>query len=158
MIRNLVSRINGMIIERAHAARRKYHAPIKIWFAPQLNTGNLKSSAEGIHLSGETFDLSGSGIGFVVSSIRIKENYLVGQERLLKVEIDLPGGKVRMKVIGRRYERIGVHLSMEKYLVGAEIVEMSKNDREAYDHFLRFGTKQIRAAAAAAAGMELEVE
>ena len=93
-------------------------------------------------MSGETVDVSKTGIAFLVPQIRIKENYLVGQDRPLNVEIDLPGGKVRMRVVGRRYEREGIHLSDERYLVGAEIIDMSKQDRDTYNQFLRYGGKR----------------
>lgn len=93
-------------------------------------------------MSGETVDVSKTGVAFMVSQIRMKENYLVGQERVLNVEIDLPGGKVRMRVVGRRYEREGIHLSDERYLVGAEIIEMDKPDRDIYNQFLRYGGKR----------------
>jgi hypothetical protein len=141
MIRALVTKITGMIAERSHASRKKYQAPVRIRFEPIRTTGNLTASSDGLFLSGETSDLSGTGIAFVVSAIRVKEYYLVGQDRILNAEIDLPGRTVIMKVIGRRYERIGVHLSTEKYIVGAEIVEISKADRAAYDIFLQYGGK-----------------
>jgi hypothetical protein len=101
-------------------------------------------------MTGETYDMSGSGIAFVVSSIRVMENYLVGQERVLLAELDLPGGKVKMKVLGRRYEQVGVHLSTEKYLVGAEIVHIS----EAYEHFLKFGRTTPKATAQMQLGID----
>ena len=98
-------------------------------------------------MSGQTVDMSKTGIGFMVSAIRIKENYLVGHDRLLDVEIDLPREKVRMQVVGRRYEREGIHDSVERYVVGAEIVKISDDDREIYEHFLRYGAKRRRATA-----------
>jgi len=142
MIRSIITRITGLIAERSHSPRRKCEAPVRIWFEPLNLSGIHISSADGIYMSGEVVDLSKTGIAFMVSSIRIKENYLVGHERVLNVEIDLPGSKVRMQVIGRRYEREGVHLSTERYLVGAEIVDMSKQDRDAYHLFLRYGGKR----------------
>ena len=146
MIRELIGKITGIFAERSHSARRKHNAPVKIVFAPTLTTGKLRSSSDSIYITGETFDLSRSGIGFVVSSIRVRENYLVGQDRRLNAEIDLPGGKVKMTIIGRRYERVGLHLSSERFLIGAEIVDISNADREAYDHFLRYGSKRKKAA------------
>ena len=142
MIRSLVNKITGLIAERSHSPRRKCEAPVRVWFDPLKLRGFTVTSAEGIYMSGETVDVSKTGIAFLVPQIRIKENYLVGQERPLNVEIDLPGGRVRMQVIGRRYEREGIHLSDERYLVGAEIVEMSKQDREIYNQFLRYGGKR----------------
>ncbi|MBC7900901.1 MAG: PilZ domain-containing protein [Saprospiraceae bacterium] len=136
MIRELVSKISSLFAERSHATRRKFEAPIKIWFDLVPGVFHANSAAKGSFMTGVTSDLSGSGIGFIVSAIRIKENYLVGQNRELNVELDLPGGKIRMKVMGRRYEKFGMHISTEKYAIGAEIIDMSKEDRDAYEHFL----------------------
>lgn len=106
-------------------------------------------------LSGETADVSETGIGFIVSAIRIKEKYLVGQERRLNVELDLSGQKIRMQVQGVRYERVGIHLSTERYLIGAQIVEINEEDKEAYDHLLRYGPK---AGSSLASVVEVRVE
>ncbi len=95
-------------------------------------------------LSGETSDISATGIGLIVSSIRIKEKYLVGQDRLLNVELDLSGRKIRMQVRGVRYERICIHLSTERYLIGAEIVSVNEEDEQAYAHLLRHGRETVR--------------
>ncbi len=142
MLRNIVAKLNSIFTESAHAARKRYNLPIKIVFEPTFKTGGLTSPNENLYISGETFDLSRSGVGFIVSAIRVRENYLVGQDRHLNAEIDLPEGKIRMKVIGRRYEKVGIHLSTERFLIGAEIVEISKDDREVYEHFLKFGKRK----------------
>jgi hypothetical protein len=49
-----------------------------------------------------------------------------------------------MKVVGRRYEEVGEHLSVKRFVVGAEIVEMSPTDRAAYDYFLKNAKKLSR--------------
>lgn len=155
MIREIVSKLHSLLAERSHATRRKFEAPIKIWFDLKPGVFHANSTAKGAFMTGETIDMSGTGIGFVVSAIRIKENYLVGQDRELNLELDLPGGKVLMKVIGRRYEKVGVHISTEKYAIGAEIVEMRKEDRAAYDHFLLHSRNLKKVAAGS---LELEVD
>jgi hypothetical protein len=99
---------------------------------------------EGLALSGEAADVSTTGIGFIVSAIRIKEYYLVGQDRRLIVELDLPAGRIKFKAVGRRYIRFGQHLSAEKFFVGAEIVEISGRDKQLYEEFLRFGFKSVK--------------
>jgi c-di-GMP-binding flagellar brake protein YcgR len=121
------------------APRRKHQVPVKIWFEPEKNTGKLKNSTENLFMSGETADISATGIGFLVSSIRIKENYLVGQNRVLNAELDLSGAKVRMKIIGHRYEQVGIHISTSLYLIGASICQMEEADREVYQHFIQHG-------------------
>lgn len=139
MIRRLISKFNRSLAERMVAERCKHSVPIKVWFEPDKTVGKSKLPIEKLTVHGETKDLSNSGIAFIVSSIRIKENYLVGEGCTLNVEIDLPTGKVQMQVIGRRYEQVGEHVSTARYLIGAEISNINGESREAYEHFLVHG-------------------
>jgi hypothetical protein len=142
MIRELVTKLSGVLARNTHSIRRKCDAPVRVSFEPVRTTGNLHTTIEGLSISGEAADVSKTGIAFIVSAIRVKEFYLVGQDRKLIVELDLPGRKIKMKVIGRRYEKVGIHVSSERYLIGAEIVEMEESHRQAYDRFLRFGSNR----------------
>lgn len=140
MIRKLVSKLNKSITERVVSPRRKYEVPIRVSFEPDKNTGRLQ--ALNLSISGETKDLSKSGIAFLVSAIRVREYYLVGENRCLNAELDLPNGKVRMQIVGQRYEQVGdEHSSVSKFLIGAKILTMPAADREAYEEFLEFGKK-----------------
>lgn len=141
MLRELVSRFSSSIAERRASVRRRYNVPIKVCFAPEKSMVRSHGRCDEAFLSGETCDVSETGIGFVVSSIRIKEKYLVGQDRLLNLELDLSGRKVRLQVQGVRYERVGIHLSTERYIIGAAIVNVNDEDKPAYEHFLRYGNK-----------------
>ncbi len=132
------------MIQRRASVRNNFQLPVKVCFAPEKNPHNITTPGEELFLSGETVDLSETGIGFVVASIRIKEKYLVGQERILNVELELAGKKIHMKVMGKRYERVGIHASTERYLVGAAITDMSPEDRQKYDYFLRNGKKLLK--------------
>ncbi len=140
IIRNLVSTIRKKI-NRINSSRRNLEVPISVSFVPQYNTGRLTMKREVLCLKGETKDLSATGIAFLVDSIRLYEHYLVGENRVLKAELDLPNGKVTMQIVGQRYEQIGEHLSINKYLIGATILSMSPIEREVYDEFLRLGNK-----------------
>lgn len=142
MIRKLVAKFNRSITERVVSPRKSFEVPIKIWFEPARVTGRLTMPVESLFITGETKDMSRSGIAFIVPAIRIQENYLVGGGRNLHAELDLPGGKVRMEIVGRRYEQVGQHISTARFLVGAQIVEMDKENREAYEYFLRYGNQQ----------------
>ena len=128
-------------MSRITSSRRNLQVPISVSFEPESNTGRLNIRREILSIRGETKDLSPTGIGFLVDSIRLKEHYLVGENRVLDAEIDLPNGKVKMKLIGQRYEQIGKHLSINKYLIGAIIKNMTPLDKEIYDEFLRLGSK-----------------
>jgi len=142
MIRKLVSKFNKSITERVVSPRKKYEVPIKIWFEPERMTGRLKMPVENLVMTGETKDLSRSGVGFIVGAIRIQENYLVGGGRILNAELDLPSGKIQMQIVGTRYEEVGQHISTARFLVGAKITKISDEDREAYEYFLRHGHKR----------------
>src|SRR3982751_1116279 len=108
MVREIIARINRALADNMVPRRRRHTAPMKVWFDPQIDSERNQEAARAACLLGEIVDLSRTGIAFLVPSIRISEKYLVGQERNLNIEIDLPSGKVAMKVIGRRYEKVGM--------------------------------------------------
>lgn len=142
MIRELVSRLNKSVSKRVVAPRREFSVPISISIESGRNTGKLLMPTEKLSIRGETVDLSKTGIGFLVSSIRIKEYYLVGEDRPLIAELDLPNGRVKMQVVGRRYEHNDeIHSSGAQFLIGASIYGMTAENREAYEEFLRLGGK-----------------
>jgi hypothetical protein len=140
MLRNLITKISKLLSARAVSTRHRREAAIKISFEPTGKTGRLDSTRN-LFITGETVDLSSSGLAFTVASIRVRENYLVGEGRILNAELDLPNGKVSMKILGQRYELIGEHLSTERYLIGASIEQISDENRAAYEEFLRLGAK-----------------
>jgi len=96
---------------------------------------------------GETTDISDHGIGFIVPVIRVQEKYLAGQERVVNAEVDLPQGKVYFRMIGRRYERVGIHLSAERFEIGAEIISISGPDKEIWETVVRSGSRRLGGAA-----------
>jgi hypothetical protein len=154
MLREMITKFNRSLSERMVSSRRRHTAPIKIWFDADVNTELAREKARNSCILGETVDISRSGIAFLVPSIRLKEKYLVGQERHLNVEIDLPTGKVFMRVIGRRYEKVGVHISVERFLVGAQILDLKGNDRENYEVFLKNGNRGLKRAGSLELGID----
>lgn len=155
MLRELITRFNRSLSERMVSARRRHTASIKVWFDAELNTERSREIAKAACIFGETVDISRTGIAFLVPSIRVKEKYLVGHERPLNVEIDLPNGKVYLRLMGRRYEKVGVHISTERFLVGAHIVSLSGADKENYETFLRNGNRMTKPSRS---GLELGID
>ena len=140
MLRKWIAKFNKSRAKRVVSVRYNREVPIKLSFEPSGKTGKSDAPRQILFITGETRDLSQSGIAFTISSIRIKENYLVGEGRILNAELDLPNGKVSMKIVGQRYEPVeNKHLSVGKYLVGASILQMTDENREVYENFLRFG-------------------
>ena len=70
------------------------------------------ADAKTVRIKAETRDLSSSGVAVIVPTIRLREKYLVGEERTIYAELDLPNGKIRVELVGARYEQqIGRFLS-----------------------------------------------
>jgi hypothetical protein len=147
MIRELITKLNRSLSERMVSLRRSHKAPLRVWFDPDLNNELERERARSAAIFGETVDISRTGVGFLVPSIRVKEKYLVGHDRVLNIEMDLPTGKVYMRAIGRRYEKVGVHISVERFLVGAHILTLEGQDKENYETFLRLGNRRLNGSA-----------
>lgn len=147
MLRKLISRFNTSLSESMVSPRRKHTAPVKIWFEPEINSERARDLARASCVYGETFDISRSGISVLVPSIRIKEKYFVGHQLTVNVEMELPTGKVHMQVMGKRYEKVGIHISTERFLVGAHITHLEGSDKENYESFLKRGHRGARSAA-----------
>lgn len=142
MIRRFIAKFNRSVSKSVVSPRHEHEVPIKISFVPDRTTGKLKMSADSFSIIGETKDLSKTGIALIVPAIRVQEYYLVGEGRTLNAELDLPSGKVKMQVVGQRYEQVGEHISTSRYLIGAHILSMTDDNREAYETFLRYGNKR----------------
>ncbi len=152
MIRKWASKISKSVGKHAAGRCRQVSLPIKITFEPDRNTGSLNMPFKDISTIGETKDLSKTGLSFIVSSIRVNEYYIVGEGRILNAEVSLPGGKVKMRLEGERYEQISSqHLSINEYMVGVKIIGMSVEDKATYEEFLK-GKRQR------AGSLELEID
>ena len=147
MLRELINKFNRSLSEKMVPPHRRHTAPVKVWFDPDIKTEQAMELARNPCILGETIDISRTGIGFIVPMIRLKEKYLVGHERALNIEIDLPNGKVYLRAMGCRYEKVGMHISTELFLVGARITSLSGNDKDIYESFLKSGNRQPRGAA-----------
>lgn len=134
LIRKVASEFTGFVWSRLTAPRKKLCVPVRICLEPEA-----KISEKTIFLKGETKDLSKSGAAFILTSIRICEKYLVGENRPLYVEMDLPNGKVKMEFVGCRYEQLGIHDTIATYLIGARITHASPRDRMLYEEYLELG-------------------
>lgn len=141
LIRKIITKLSNKFVGSISPSRRDLQLPITISFEPECNTGRLTMKPEVLSIKGETKDLSITGIAFMVNSIRLREYYLVGENRFLNATIEMSGAKVKMKILGQRYEQIGEHLSVNKYLIGATIEDMNHLDREIYEEYLRSGSE-----------------
>jgi hypothetical protein len=145
MIGKFVRKLNESVKNYLSPPRQGFSFPMTVSVEPdgkagslrKRETGRLVAQEEPPKFNGETKDFSNDGIAFIVPFIRLGENYLVGEGRTLNVIVTLPNGNVAMQVVGQRYEQVGQHTSLPKYLVGAKITIMSSRDRNLYEDYLR---------------------
>lgn len=141
MLRNFIQKFNKSVAKRVNL-RKEYSVPIAVSIMPDRETGRLQMPVPKQIVNGETVDLSESGILFSVSTIRIEGYYLAGEGRTLNAELNLPDGKIQVQIVGMRYEQTrDIHDSVTQFLIGARILNMSPEDRQIYDHFLKHGSK-----------------
>jgi PilZ domain len=83
--------------------------------------------------AGHTVNISAHGLAVVLHAQNIDEQYLLGAEGSMAIELDLPNGlSIEIQATPVRYEKLE-----EGYLIGARISEMSERTRELFDEYLQ---------------------
>jgi hypothetical protein len=83
-------------------------------------------------VAGHTENISALGLAVVLHAQNIDEQYLLGAEGSMAIELDLPNGlSIEIQATPVRYQKL-----TEGYLIGARISEMSERDRELYLEYL----------------------
>lgn len=77
-------------------------------------------------------NISKEGLALVLHAQNIDEQYLMGSEGSMAIELDLPNGlSLEIHATPVRYEKLD-----EGYLIGARISRMKPRDRELFDEYL----------------------
>ena len=142
LARSLVSQLRRFVGDRRHATRKK----VRLGFTLSLVAPAVKlnGSRPGAGLKGHTIDVSMKGIALVVPTILLGEHHLIGENRKIKVQLELPQGPVEMQVLPIRYESLEEHKTETGYLIGAKIVEMTETDRERFAEYVLEPNGSIR--------------
>jgi hypothetical protein len=83
-------------------------------------------------VAGHTVNISEAGLAVVLHAQNIDEQYLLGAEGSMAIELDLPNGlSIEIQATPVRYEKLD-----EGYLIGARISEMSERDRGLFMEYL----------------------
>lgn len=97
---------------------------------------DAESSDGGVHLracAGHTVNISAHGLAVVLHAQNIDEQYLLGAEGSMSIELDLPNGlSIEIQATPVRYEKLP-----QGYLIGARISGMSDRNREFFEEYLR---------------------
>jgi len=83
--------------------------------------------------AGHTMNISTHGLAVILHAHNIDEQYLLGAEGSMAIELDLPNGlSIEIQATPVRYEKLA-----EGYLIGARISEMSARSRELFEEYLQ---------------------
>lgn len=127
VMRHLAARLRQFVGNRRSASR--YEAKLRCSVSLVGGKAGANGAQRAPSLEGHTRDLSATGMGLEMPAIRTGEHYLTGEGRTLLVEIELPGGAIRMQAVAVRYERLEQDETRMGYLIGTRIMEMNEQDR-----------------------------
>jgi hypothetical protein len=121
--------------DRRQSPRLNANLQVRLEFSVLLREADLKGSGVQ-HLracAGHTLNISKHGLALVLHAQNIDEQYLMGGESSLSIELDLPNGlSLEVHATPVRYEKLA-----EGYMIGAQISGMKDRDRELYEEYLR---------------------
>jgi hypothetical protein len=132
--RTVVSRLRKFIGDRRRSKRQRVRLALSISIVSPAKS--LTGTRRTISMDGHTLDLSANGMALIVPAITLDEHHLVGENRGLKVQLELPAGSVEMQVNPVRYERLEEHSSETGYVIAVKIVKMSEEDRAKYSEYV----------------------
>lgn len=83
--------------------------------------------------AGHTVNISAHGLAVVLHAQNIDEQYLLGAEGSMAIELDLPNGSsIEIQATPVRYEK-----QEKSYLIGARISNMSERNRGLFEEYLK---------------------
>jgi len=120
--------------ERRQSPRLNANLEARLEFSVLMR--DTETSHSGVqHLravAGHTVDISALGLAVVLHAQNIDEQYHLGSEGSMAIELDLPNGlSIEIQATPVRYQKLD-----EGYLIGARISEMTERDRELYLEYL----------------------
>ena len=120
--------------ERRQSPRLNANLEARLEFSVLMR--DTKTSQSGVQhfraVAGHTVDISALGLAVVLHAQNIDEQYLLGAEGSMAIELDLPNGlSIEIQATPVRYQKLD-----EGYLIGARISEMTARDRELYLEYL----------------------
>ena len=121
--------------ERRNSQRLRARCYVELTTNLSILDSEAEAHTEQLVFFGETRDLSSQGIGFVLPSTRIDENYCGGDNRF-KLSLHLPEGAVELEVNPVRCVPLNAEDFGQGYLLGTKIVGVLEHETD-FERFLR---------------------
>jgi hypothetical protein len=88
-------------------------------------------------LAGHTRDMRATGLSLVLPDVHNDIQEIVGEDRTLRIVLELPTGPIEIEAAPVRYEQLNEQGTDRGYLVGARITEISDHDCVRFVKYLR---------------------
>lgn len=135
LLRSFTSILRTFVGNRRWAPRYLAKLPFEVSIIEAKGVGGINGHRSLPSLTGHTFDLSSSGIGLIVPAIRIGDQYLTGDDRVLRLKLELGGDSIQLHVRPVRYEKL--EGDEHGYIIGAHILEIGAEERALYLKYLK---------------------
>lgn len=135
VLRIIVARLRRFVADRRSAKR----FTVRLRCTVGLATGRFSKngSSRDASLEGYTYDVSETGLRLLTRAIHIDGHYLTGSGTTLLVLLELPDGPILLRAVAVRYDHLDEDDAQMGYLIGMQIEDMSKQDRERFIKFLK---------------------
>lgn len=130
LIRSIASRLREFVGDRRRAARHPVRLPVVVSLLDERAGAPPTVAAH-------TYDVSTTGIGIVLPSIRIGDRYLAGEAQTLRITLKLPHATARLYGTPVRYERLEGEGPGRAYLVGVRFAEPDDGGRAVLDAYIK---------------------
>ena len=135
-MRSIVASLRELVSNQRRATR--HEARLKV------NVSSLSAESSAIYmgslpiLEGHTRDISLTGLGLLVPSIHVGGRYLAGENRTLRISLNLPSSPIEIDASPVRYERVTneEESSDSCFLIGAHITRMNEADRARFVEYV----------------------
>ena len=114
--------------------RCRASVPYKLSLADESEAGAVDPQAI---LSGQTCNLSVTGVALILPSLSIGERTLTADDCRLELTLGLPTGPIRMQVAAVHHQELSASAAAPTYLLGVRIVDMSDEDCLYFVKYLR---------------------
>ena len=126
--------------EKRNAPRHRAQRTIRLLFSLSVIDANLSAGQHRpLTLIGHTRDVSASGLGLVVPSLKINGKDLIHGGRALLIELELPSGPIKLQGVPVRHKQLDEQEEEGEigYLLGVRITQLSKHAQAELDKYLR---------------------
>jgi hypothetical protein len=136
-LRSIAGRIREYVADRRRSPRIAARLDAKIILREGSNGTHVSVSPRSNSIEGYTRDLSSTGFGIIVPSIRIGGHYLMGEDRVLRISLHADNGPLSFDCAPVRYERLEEGDADRGYLIGVSIIKVDSESADRWQGWLR---------------------